>query len=197
MGYLIAIEGIDGAGCTTQIELVYNYLIKRGYKVYKTKEPTNNVIGQIIHKALKKDYSFKDQTLALLFAADRHEHMRELENYLKKNYIVLMDRYVLSSIAYQGVSCSPDWIFTLNKYLPSADITVLIDLPPSIALHRIDKSRNSHELFEEVNILKKVRNNYLKYIKFMKNSLIIDGTLSIDDVFNKIVKHISLLIENY
>ncbi len=195
MGYLIAIEGIDGAGSSTQVELLYNYFYDLGFPVYKTKEPTTSPIGMLIHKSLKKEYVISKHTLALLFAADRYEHVRQLDSFLNDGYIILMDRYILSSLAYQSIDCSPDWIRTINQNIRAADITILIDVPPDVALKRIDTSRKGHELFEEFSTLLKVRENYLKYIKTMNNYFIVDGTLSIDEVFKSIISYILPLIK--
>ena len=101
-GIFIAIDGIDGCGSTTQVGILGNYLKKGGENVHLTREPSEFEIGKLLRKYLKKPET-PIPTDALLFAADRVEHYyKEILPKIQNNYIVVSDRYLESSIAYQA-----------------------------------------------------------------------------------------------
>ena len=138
-GIFIAIDGIDGCGSTTQVEILGKYLETRGEKAYLTREPSEFEIGKLLRKYLKKPET-PIATDALLFAADRVEHYyNEILPKIKNNFIVITDRYLESSIAYQtaqiilnrnlqdnsvSIDAAIDWIKNINKYVPLPDITL-------------------------------------------------------------------------
>ena len=112
----ICLEGIDGAGKSTQIEFLSEWLIDSGFKVERVVEPTDLEIGLLIRKILTSPDATSSNTqkiLGLLFAADRLSLMEKIAKYEKENKIVISDRSFYSSLAYQD---SKDWILEINKF---------------------------------------------------------------------------------
>ena len=167
---LIVFEGIDGAGLTTQSKLLAKYLKSLGYDVLLTKEPTKNVIGKFIRKILNKKISVENLTLQI------------------KKKIIICDRYFLSTIAYGALNVDIKYLKKINSIFPIPDIIFILDLDPKISLKRIKNLRSKIEIFEELNLLKKVRKNFLKISKEFKNCYVIDASRSIEEVFNDIKK---------
>lgn len=155
----VAIEGIDGAGKST----VIRHVAEKLPKAYVTKEPSDGPIGRLIKTWALREGTADPHVDALLFAADRIEHYRrEIEPKLREGYIVLTERYVESSIAYQtAAGVSETFVKCVNAIVPKPHVTVILDLDPEEALRRISK-RGPLEKFEHVAFLAKVRQIYLK-----------------------------------
>ncbi len=183
----IVFEGIDGCGKATQASLLEKWLREeKGLHAFLTKEPTEGNIGKMIKENLRRE-NLDPTTLTLLFAADRREHMKVIKKNLEEGRIVLSERYVYSSMAYQSASgVSIDWIETINNFVIIPDIIILLDIPAEIGLKRI-QSRKSIECFEKVDFLKKVRSIYLEMLKRYQNMIKIDANRSIDDIHHSIV----------
>ncbi len=175
-GILIVIEGLDGAGLSTQAALLARYLSERNKKVILTKEPTSSPIGNLIKSALNRKHELSLLTLQLLFAADRAEHLeKEIEPALRENKIVIVDRYILSSLAFGSVDNDLEFLKQVNSRFRKPDLTFIIDTPPRVCLERINKARDNLELFEVEQKLEKVRENYLALKNYFKNTFVIDG----------------------
>jgi dTMP kinase len=188
-GKLIVFEGIDGAGLTTQSQMLEKYLKEKKYEVVLTKEPTNNLIGGIIRAALKKEWLTSNRTLQLLFSADRAHHLeKEIIPALENGKIVISDRYFISTIAYGMIELEKDWLKALNSKFLLPDIIFIIDVPVEVSIERIKASRFGFELFEEKKKLEKIRNNFLELSKEYKNCFVINGNRSIEEVHKEIVK---------
>jgi dTMP kinase len=188
-GKLIVFEGIDGAGLTTQAELLEKYLKEKKYEVVLTKEPTNNLIGGLIRAALKKEWLTSNRTLQLLFSADRAHHLeKEIIPALENGKIVISDRYFVSTIAYGMIELEKDWLKALNSKFLLPDAIFIIDVPVEVSIGRIKASRFRFELFEERKKLEKIRNNFLELSKEYKNCFVINGNRSIEEVHKEIVK---------
>ncbi len=182
-GKLIVFEGADGSGLSTQSKLLYKYLRKRGHAVVHTKEPTNGFIGKVIRSVLRRKMRFSLETLQLLFCADRAEHIESLiKPALRRNKIVVCDRYVMSTIAYGALELDRRWLINLNSKFIRPDLTIILDVPEKICLRRIRK-RGAAELFEERERLKKIRANYRKLKKEFRNVVVINGNRTIGEVF--------------
>ena len=145
-GTLVVLEGIDGSGTTTQRGRVAERLRARGHRVHETREPSDGPIGKLT-RALLAEIPGRPRTvdaagLALLFAADRLEHLaREIEPALARGEVVLCDRYVVSSWVYQSLDCDPAWVRTLNERARWPDLTLVFDLEPELALARVAARR--------------------------------------------------------
>jgi len=188
-GKFIVFEGVDGAGLTTQAELLEKYLRGKKYEVILTKEPTNNLIGGLIRAALRKEWSTSNRTLQLLFSADRAHHLeREILPALENGKIVISDRYFISTIAYGMVELEKEWLKALNSQFLLPDIIFIIDVPVEVSIERIKASRFGFELFEEKKKLEIIRNNFLELSKEYENCLVINGNRSIEEIHQEIVK---------
>jgi dTMP kinase len=172
-GIFLVIEGLDGSGKTTQASLLAHKL-SQSYKVLLTAEPSRGKIGSFIREGcLYEQTRLPTEAEALLFAADRIEHMqKELKPALDEGKLVICDRYVYSSLAYQGsAGLSLDWIKTINARALQPDFSFFIDVPPEKVIERLQRKKSVMETLETQ---QKVREAYMKYVN--KGELIrIDG----------------------
>ncbi|MCW1298000.1 MAG: dTMP kinase [Candidatus Parvarchaeota archaeon] len=191
-GAFIVFEGPDGAGLSTQAELLDKYLRKKGYKVVLTKEPTIGLIGGLIKAALKNEWKTSPLAMQLLFTADRAHHIdMEILPAIDKGKIVISDRYFFSTFAYGEASgLDVEWLKKLNSKFPMPDLTIFIDVPVDVSIERIKASRFEMELFEEKEKLEKIRKAYLKIAEIYNSdkTVVIDGTKSVEEIHAKIVK---------
>lgn len=179
-GVFICIEGLDGSGKSTQAKLLTKKLNKAGYNAIYTAEPSQGKIGKFIRKRLFEQKRMPTSAEALLFAADRIEHVQnEVAPALIEGKIVVSDRYVYSSLAYQGsAGLSLDWIEAVNANAKRPDLCILIDVEPSVVLKRLKRKKT---VMENLETQQKVRNIYLKYVE--KGELLrIDGGKSKPEV---------------
>lgn len=163
----IVVEGLDGSGKTTQIELLRDQLQGLGEACYLTAEPTELPTGKFLRSILRGEVKADMRTTAALFAADRIEHLfHPQEGILAKleaGYHVIASRYYFSSLAYQSEFADPNWIASLNlmakRTLP-ADLTLFLDLPPEVSLVRIQDRGEARELYETKEKLTHVRESF-------------------------------------
>lgn len=196
-GILIAFEGLDGSGQSTQSSLLANYLLSKGFKVVQTKEPTSGLIGGIIKAALRNEWNVGDQALQLLFAADRAHHLeKEIIPAIEKGKIVITDRYFFSSIAFGKASgLSKEWLKSINSKFPLPNVTIFIDTSVDECLRRIKKSRFERELFENKERLEQTRKNFLELSNEYENFYVVDGNKSIEEVHEQIKKIVDNLLK--
>jgi len=168
----IAFEGIDGSGKSTQVRLLTEYLKGTGQQVYTTFEPTDSPIGSLIRKIFNHQMEGDHRTIAGLFVADRLDHLLNKSNgmlkMLSEGYTVITDRYYFSSYAYHGVHMSIDWVIEANSLsaaLLRPDLTIFLDMPPEICMQRLNKGRTQLELYETIENLQLVRNQYFESFK--------------------------------
>lgn len=187
----IVIEGLDGAGTSTQTELLSNHI--KGS--FKTNEPTSGKIGSLIRNALKKNTILRNDTLVYLFIADRNEHLyadNGIVERCKRGEIVISDRYIFSTIAYQGLSCPMEELFELNSRFPLPEILFFLNTSPEVCQKRIEKRGETKELFEDISLQKKILDNYLKsiscYEKYGLKTYIIDGNMPADSILEEEIK---------
>lgn len=165
-GVFVCIEGIDGSGKTTQAHRLVEFLRKLGYDSTYTTEPSKGVYGKIIHKhILHRDNRVPSIVEAVFFATDRLDHIkREIEPLLKQGKIIVCDRYLYSSIAYQGAAnLDTEWIKKINKHALKPDLAIYIDIPPEILITRLKRRRKT--VMETLENQRKVRDQYLKLVK--------------------------------
>ena len=163
-GAFVCIEGLDGCGKTTQAKLLVRRLGKKSDAVY-TAEPSRGEIGLFIKKhCLHGRERLSPVTEALLFAADRYEHLRtEIIPALKKGRIVVSDRYVYSSLAYQGAAgLDLDWIEKVNSHAIRPDLAFFIDVPAETVIGRLKRVKS---VMENLETQRKVREVYLKFVE--------------------------------
>jgi len=179
-GVLIAIEGIDGAGKTTQAKILVETLTKKGYFVVGLHEPTGGKWGKKIKELARNGrHKTKPETELDLFYLDRLEDVgKNIRPSLQEKKIVIMDRYYFSSVAYQGErGLNPDYIEKKNETIaPIPDITIILDLDPEVSLKRIRHKRNvTPNHFERKKYLERVRQAFLRQFSNRPNIRIIDG----------------------
>lgn len=183
----IAFEGLDGSGSSTQVGLLTNKLKKQGYKVFATKEPTNNIIGGLIRGQLTHDWKSSMECLQLLFAADRAHHLhREIIPAINDGKIIISDRYFFSTIAFGSIESDREWLLSLNERFILPDLTFLIKVPAKECLKRMTNTRFELELFEQEAKLKKVWSHYDWLSKNFANVYVIDGAKPIDEISKEI-----------
>lgn len=164
-GVFIVLEGIDGAGTTTHARLLVERLASLEFPYLATAEPSSLVLGRVLRRALREKHILSDPSLALLFAADRLEHWaQEIEPALLRGEIVVCDRYLLSSLAYQSLSNSLDWVATLNQHARRPDLTVFLDVSPAVAEQRRRKRDGPVERFDATETQRKVCEMYRRCI---------------------------------
>jgi dTMP kinase len=190
----IAIEGIDGSGKTTIANLLYNELSKKYNKIILMKEPYDKDLSKKIKEIILKeheknlDYGY---LLALLFTADRSIKNIDLKKYLNDGYIIISDRSIYSSFSYQilyeGIDI--EWLKCISKYIIKPDITFVLDIDPKIAMERINSRGKSITSYENIEFLKKVRENFLKLKEIFPedNIIYINGEEKPEDILNKIL----------
>ena len=171
-GKFIVLEGLDGAGQSTQTEILAGFLKEKGYRVLKTKEPTGkSEAGKLIRKILDKKENLSPKKLQELFSQDRKWHLRNIViPALKEGKIVISDRYFFSSFSYgwaEGLSLEK--LIKLNDKFLLPDLVFFLDVEPRICLKRIKKRGRGRTLFEKQEKLEKVYQNYKRIIKKFKN----------------------------
>ncbi|MBK5201041.1 MAG: dTMP kinase [Spirochaetaceae bacterium] len=197
----IVLEGLDGAGTTTQLKKLKGELDKIGYNSYITNEPTSQPIGKLVRSVLSGDFKTTPLALAILYSADREDHLNNEEYGIIKqihdNKLVISDRYFYSSLAYQGVNCNFEKVVELNKDFPHPQILIYIKTPVEVCLSRIDSRGEKKEIFEKRGFLSQVNNNYNKVLENLPkevNLITIDGTLSIEEITTIMVKEVKKIL---
>ena len=200
-GTFISIEGVDGAGTTTQAQSVADELLRQngdltGDDILITAEPTDREIGRLIRTGLAGDIELSQQALALLFAADRVDHINKtVQPALNEGKVVISDRYYLSSYAYQQEADSPlSWLQTINKHALTPDLTVYLDVDIDECFNRMDR-RDSTDIFEQREFLSEIQANYIDTIETLDRQgeaiTAIDGNLSEETVTEAITDAIA------
>lgn len=192
----IAFEGIDGSGKSTQVKLLKEKLEDAGLKVYTTCEPTDSPIGKIIRDIFTHKMDADHRTIAGLFVADRLDHLLNKTNGILKKldegYTVITDRYYFSSYAYQSPHMDLDWVINANSLsanLRRPDLNIYIDISPELSIERINKGRNTIELYETLENLQNVRDKYFEAMELLKADekiLVTDGNRLPDVISNDI-----------
>jgi dTMP kinase len=190
----IVFEGGDGAGTTTQMRRLDETLSRAGIAHWMTCEPTAKPEGLLIRRILSGELPRDPATLAHLFAADRNEHLRGEDGileHLSREEVVVCDRYVLSSLAYQGSACGPELPALLNSGFPLPELLLYFDLEPAASIERLG-DRESLEIFEELPFQERVRSAYRAAIARYSDSAMrivpIDASRPIDEVARKIAE---------
>lgn len=208
-GLFIVFEGGEGSGKTTQVNRLHHFLsdaalIGPGRRVIKTRQPGGTDVGQTIRRLLLdgKPGSISDRAEALLYAADRAQHVDEVVRpALDAGHIVVSDRYVDSSIAYQGAgrAMSAAWIETLSEWATGRlepDLTIVLDVDPLIGLARAARRGFVDRLeAETVDFHHRVRDTFLELAKAdPARYLVLDATVPARELADTIVLHVYPLV---
>lgn len=193
MSRFIVIEGLDGAGTTTQCDRLAAHLSHP----LRTFQPSDLPIGRMIRQTLNRAVDAPNRTiLPWMFAADRADHLeRQIRPALAQGRDVVCDRYVPSSLAYQALEIPMDEVWMLNSTFEAPDLTVFIDVPVDVALQRISGRGQATEVYEKAELLKRIHANYEEALLRLdgRGDAIarVDGTQSIDVVFQQILTALS------
>jgi dTMP kinase len=192
----IVFEGLDGAGTTTQARLLSDHLTATGRSVFLTCEPTDGPIGRLIREILSGSATVTHHALAMLYAADRHDHLyggQGMLEQLRDHDLVISDRYFYSSVAYQAVDVPKEDVLSYNAPYPHPMIIIYIDTPVSECLKRIDTSRDSRDIFEHEHFQQAVYENYEQMFSEISEQIMfcrIDGRLPIDQIHRQITSFV-------
>jgi len=167
---LVAIEGIDGSGTTTLLNSLGEALAGRNIRLGA--EPTGGNIGSVIRDVLSGGKAVTPKTLALLFAADRREHIYGeggIRDSLDSGQIYITDRYLFSSLAYQTLSVDWRWVDNLNSEYPLPGHMIYLRIPVQHALKRIS-TRAGKDIFETAELLHGIAEGYMRSIEKYRDS---------------------------
>lgn len=201
-GMFVVIEGLDGAGTTTQARQLADWFDKEGQPIVLTREPSDGPAGFLIRLALTRRLfavvndevrKMDDATLALMFAADRMDHVHTtIDPKLEQGVNVVSDRYYLSSFAYQSLGVELAWVRQINSKCTEPDLTVLLDVPPLVCARRMAKERWQLNLYEDATQLEEIRANYLQITKLLAREghrvVVLDANRPARDVHRDIKK---------
>ena len=208
-GLFIIMEGLDGAGTTTQAKKLHNYIQRKELSAWLTCEPTDEPVGKLIRDSISgritsprtgKRIGFSEGALCLLFAADRLEHSRLVEDARRKGTHVICDRYILSSIAYQSLDpyISPRRVVDVNEGCAIPDVTFLLRVPVAECLARLKRRNDTPTVYERKAKLERIDRNYRAarkiYEKRFGPLVLIDGTAPVEEVHAEIVEELKKLL---
>jgi dTMP kinase len=205
LGKLVVLEGLDGAGTTSQAKRLCDTLSQRTIANHLTRQPSDGPIGKLIRQMLTGNHMMPNgdaphqDMFGLLFAADRLDHVqREVFPALAAGKVVVADRWYHSSFAYQGTDADADWIKILNQRAKVPDLTLFLRVDPDVAAQRRAAAGRSQELFEDIQMQRKVAMSYervMSQIGARERIIIINGELSMDKVFDQVLQHTLRLLE--
>jgi dTMP kinase len=188
-GFLVAIEGIDGAGKTTQAHLLQAALQERKLKVIRVKEPTDRPYGQMLRDSAVTGRLSLEEEIDL-FIKDREQHVREVINpALHDGTIVIMDRYYFSTVAYQGArGVAPLKLLADNEaFAPEPDLLFILDIDPKLGLQRIKMRGDRANHFEVTATLKKARAIFRAMAKpYME---LLDASWTVEEIHREMLLH--------
>jgi dTMP kinase len=185
MARYIALEGIDGAGTTTLQAGLEEALKERSVPTLMLAQPSHAGAGALARELLRQplDQEYERAALALLFAADRLVLRRAIEAALASGRWVIGDRSVLSSLVYQGSELDPEWVALINRHARPPDLTILLDLPASMASDRISARGEARDRFEAEDRLVVLRSRYLELARQRRGALVtLDASRSAKEV---------------
>jgi|SRR5450631_282456 len=199
-GKFLVLEGIDGSGTTSQLDRVVEHIRSLGFAAVATCEPSTGPVGRLLREALLGRLAMPDgrgldgRTMAMLFAADRFDHLqREVEPQLALGTTVVSDRYLLSSLAYQAEEADRDWVQILARGVIKPDRTLLLDLPVEVAAKRRLAAGRPVERYDADSYLAKVAANYRTLAKEDASVVVVNGAGSKEEVTAAICQAIAPL----
>ncbi|HEY0714378.1 MAG TPA: dTMP kinase [Polyangia bacterium] len=198
----IVLEGIDGAGTTTQAERLITTLANHERRAHATREPSQGPIGRLLREALlggprsPEGAPLDGDAMALLCAADRRDHLRRaVEPALRGGQDVVSDRYLLSSLAYQAEEADRGWVELLARGIRTPDLTILLDLPVATAAARRRAAGRITERYDDDQTQNRVATNYRQLAQTFAGVVVLDGSGDIDAVTRAISDTVAALIE--
>jgi dTMP kinase len=204
-GIFIVFEGIDGAGKTTQVNLLAQNLASLGREVSLSAEPTTLATGKAIRRALSGEEKKSECEMAAMFVLDRIAHNINSETGIRalteRGIDVISDRYYYSSLAYQGTATDYEWVKAMNINSPEIrrpDLCIYLDLLPEESLERISRGRESFEIYENLEKLTAVRAKFLSVVEDLRRDgesiYVVNAARAAEDIakeiFEIVKKHI-------
>jgi dTMP kinase len=196
-GAFICIEGIDASGKTTQTHRLVRSLRRIGLNAIYTTEPSTGEIGKLIRGyVLDRMKRVPVIVEALLFAGDRVDHVeKQIKPALQKGKIVVCDRYIYSTLAYQGAAdLDLNWIEQINRFALVPDLALFLDVSPEVAIERI-RSKSERSVMETLQNQRRVREVYLKIVE-EGHLMRIDGNKPVSDVASEILRVVVKFLES-
>lgn len=192
-GALIAFEGLDQSGKQTQAEWLRGYAVSRGRECRVLSFPDyETAIGREILAALHGDREYGPDTLQLLYVANRYEKRTTLAGLLAAGTIIVCDRYVASSVAYgEAQGLDAEWLAEIQRFLPAADLTLVLDIAPETAVQRKSIGRDRYE--RDLALLSRVRESYRRQSR-QEGWLMLDGERPKADVFADVLTQAAPLL---
>ena len=189
-GHLIAFEGLDQSGKQTQAEQLRDHLSGRGRDCRLLSFPdSQTAVGREISQALHGDLHYTPDVMQLLYVTNRYEKRPQIQSWIDAGSIVLCDRYLASSVAYgEAQGLDPEWLISVQRYLPQPSLTILLDIAPETAVRRKAAGRDRYE--RDLDLLSRVRTSYERQAR-AADWLRLDGERSKDDVARDIIEAVS------
>ena len=162
----VVLEGLDGSGTTTQVQRLAAALAALGVPAHATREPTDGPVGLLLRRALRREIRLTGNTLAHLFAADRSEHCYGDDGIVARcaaGTLVISDRYLFSSLAYQDADTAPGSVARLNQEFPLPGHLIFLDASPEVCARR-RAGRGPAELFDDLERQQGIRRAYLEVV---------------------------------
>ncbi len=194
-GSLIAFEGLDQSGKQTQAELLRDRLKQEGRKARLVSFPDYGTsIGEELARALAGEREYGPEVMQLLYVANRYERRDDLERWLDGGLMLVCDRYSASSVAYgEAFGLDPTWLAEMQRFLPPAALTIMLDIEPATAAQRKSVDRDRYE--RDLALLGRVRQSYHRQAA-ERGWVVLDGerpkALIAQDAFNAVVSALGL-----
>ena len=195
-GLLVAFEGLDQSGKQTQAELLRDRLKQDGRKSRLVSFPDYGTsIGEEIARALQGERDYGPDVMQLLYVANRYERKSDLLRWLEGGLILVADRYTASSVAYgEAFGLDPAWLGEIQKFLPAAALTILLDIAPDTAVQRKSVDRDRYE--RDLAMLGRVRESYQRQASAGPNWVVVDGEQPKDaiavEIFSVVTSRLAL-----
>lgn len=196
-GAIIAFEGLDQSGKQTQAELLRDALKHEGRKARLVSFPDYATsIGEELARALQGEREYGPEVMQLLYVANRYERKADLERWLAGGLVLVCDRYVASSVAYgEAQGLEPAWLTGMQRFLPPATLTILLDIAPETAVRRKSVDRDRYE--RDLALQQRVRDCYLRQAERAVDWIRLDGEREkaaiAEDVFSAVSARLARL----
>ena len=185
-GHLVVFEGLDQSGKQTQAEMLRDWLKRQGHKSRLVSFPDYGTsIGEEIARALQGEREYEPDVMQLLYVANRYERKADLQRWLDGGLVLVCDRYTASSVAYgEAQGLDPVWLADMQKFLPPASLTIMLDIAPETSVERKAVDRDRYE--RDLAMQGRVRESYARQA-VAGRWLVLDGERSKDAIAESVI----------